>query len=705
MAPKAITFGLIAATSNRYGGGPYMVLASVPLFPCSPQGRVVLDNLDMIPTVLHTNSTVNVHVSGYVAMDEVAIDAGKLRVTGTASVCTRSLDCMPLWTEEHDFCGLFSGDRIDCLRLRNGEAFTLDMQRRLPRDVFRGTFSVTAQIGYADDTDLACYMIREIQVFASSFMSQLNDYFDAIISFVIGGCAAASVGGLMPIVSCGMVPRLTGYLLVGALVGPYCCDLVTHTHISLIGEIVNKFAVAFIAGAAGAEIFLPDLRSFIVPMFVQVIFLALGAMVVVTVGIMFLISSGLGTVPAVSEQTSVAARISVSLLTSCLMATGSPASVISLIAELGCHDRKASKLTLGITVLTEITCLVIFGVCSKIAQVAVEGTPFDASVLGFVAMELACSALLGSVVGQGLRCVLPRVVPDRDTDDDAMLKKGFSTREMDSFSQVGSQRSNQSSTSSYSNGGTSSLDGQKRSNEQKGKLICTAIRGAVILLILAGAFWLAGTIATWTKGYLRLEPILVCTVAACVAGHDEQRRPYLVEGLSFWTQSVVLPYFTLAGASLQIPSLIDEFSVIMYISLLRVVGIAVGCIAAGHVITAIWPGLRLTRTAVWLTFMTLLAQAGVTLGLVLEVKSNFPGWGDRLGTLLIGIVLVNQITGPILCRIGFFLMFAAEDEAQDEDGLSDASSSDKDSASMLPPVVYSRAPRPYQRGVYASLPT
>ena len=86
-------------------------------------------------------------------------------------------------------------------------------------------------------------------------------------------------------------------MVQGILVGPYCANLVSQMHITIIGGMINKVSLAFIAGpiwngfeknieifrgshgtsvknqnsagAAGAEIFLPELQGLLRPMALQ----------------------------------------------------------------------------------------------------------------------------------------------------------------------------------------------------------------------------------------------------------------------------------------------------------------------------------------------------------------------------------------------------------------------------------------------------
>lgn len=63
---------------------------------------------------------------------------------------------------------------------------------------------------------------------------------------------------------------------------------------------------------------------------------------------------------------------------------------------------------------------------------------------------------------------------------------------------------------------------------------------------------------------------------------------------------------------------------------------------------------------------TLISQAGVALGLALEVASRFPDWGREFQTLVLSIVVINQVIGPPLCKLGFSYLVRGEEDNQQQ---------------------------------------
>ena len=83
--------------------------------------------------------------------------------------------------------------------------------------------------------------------------------------------------------------------------------------------------------------------------------------------------------------------------------------------------------------------------------------------------------------------------------------------------------------------------------------------------------------------------------------------------------------FTLVGVQLNLPILRQSIAFGILVFLARA-----GCIAAGSYIGGTLAGLDLEkRKGLW---MTMLAQAGVSLGLAAEVAVKFPEWGSKFQT-------------------------------------------------------------------------
>ncbi len=86
------------------------------------------------------------------------------------------------------------------------------------------------------------------------------------------------------------------------------------------------------------------------------------------------------------------------------------------------------------------------------------------------------------------------------------------------------------------------------------------------------------------------------------------------------------PFFTLVGVQLNLPILAQSIAFGVLVFFCRAL-----CIVGGTFVGSSLAGLDgEKRTKLW---MTMLAQAGVSLGLAAEVAVKFPEWGSKFQTL------------------------------------------------------------------------
>ena len=145
-------------------------------------------------------------------------------------------------------------------------------------------------------------------------------------------------------------------------------------------------------------------------------------------------------------------------------------------------------------------------------------------------------------------------------------------------------------------------------------------------------------------GRLQLEPLMAALAAGLVLENLAPSAGDLVkQGVERSALPVLVVFFAAAGASLQLDAL-------------ATLGWIAAAIAAYRMI-AIWASARLGRAAAGLsddvssmTWMALVSQAGVTLGLTLIVQTEFPGWGATVATLMLALIALHQLIGPVLYR-------------------------------------------------------
>lgn len=145
---------------------------------------------------------------------------------------------------------------------------------------------------------------------------------------------------------------------------------------------------------------------------------------------------------------------------------------------------------------------------------------------------------------------------------------------------------------------------------------------------------------------LHLEPLLAALAAGLVV---ENIAPPQGDAMKHAIERGALPvlvvFFVAAGASIRVDALVELGGLAVALALLRA--------------ASIWAGARtgvrragLAATPAAMTWMALISQAGVTLGLTIIVASEFPGWGTRVQTLVVAMIALHELVGPILFRIG-----------------------------------------------------
>lgn len=143
---------------------------------------------------------------------------------------------------------------------------------------------------------------------------------------------------------------------------------------------------------------------------------------------------------------------------------------------------------------------------------------------------------------------------------------------------------------------------------------------------------------------LHFEPLLAALATGLVVENiAPPQGDALRDAIERGALPVLVIFFAAAGANLQLAALAQVGSVVIGVSALRFlfirVGTALGARAAG-----------LNSPQAQMVWMGLVSQAGVTLGLAILVAAEFPGWGDRVASLVVALIALHQMVGPILFR-------------------------------------------------------
>lgn len=162
------------------------------------------------------------------------------------------------------------------------------------------------------------------------------------------------------------LPLITGFLIAGVIAGPFALIFVKEGSIPKL-TFINDVSLAFIAFAAGSELYLKELRgrlkSIALNSLVQVIVaFGLGALAVY-----FLAEY----IPFMATMPS-PAKWSVAMLAGTIFVASSPASAIAIINEMRAKG-PFTQSALGVTVVKDIMVVVLFSIVFSIAQTTFSG--------------------------------------------------------------------------------------------------------------------------------------------------------------------------------------------------------------------------------------------------------------------------------------------------------------------------------------------
>jgi Kef-type K+ transport system membrane component KefB len=203
------------------------------------------------------------------------------------------------------------------------------------------------------------------------------------------------------------LPRLTGYLATGIVVGPQILGFISRPMIENL-QIFNGIATALIALTAGVELDLSAMR----PLLRSISWLSL----VAVGGTILLISSAVfllaGRLPFLHALPPIQAA-AISIVLGVTMVAQSPAVVVALQSEMSA-DGPLTRTVLGVVVISDLVVIVLFAIVSSIAK-SFLGTKTDAlHTAGALTWEVLGSIAIGVLVGVIVATYL-RFVKDRSS--------------------------------------------------------------------------------------------------------------------------------------------------------------------------------------------------------------------------------------------------------------------------------------------------
>lgn len=147
------------------------------------------------------------------------------------------------------------------------------------------------------------------------------------------------------------------------------------------------------------------------------------------------------------------------------------------------------------------------------------------------------------------------------------------------------------------------------------------------------------------SSYLSLSSLLTCMMIGGTLVNLKPNSSRVFNGINEFTPPINILFFTLAGISLDIDALKGVGLLGLAYILARGLGKIIGA-RIGSTITGV------EDTIVKYLGMSLLTQGGISIGLSMIVKKELPDLSNGIVTLILFSVLIYEILGPILAKIG-----------------------------------------------------
>ncbi|CAN5227703.1 hypothetical protein BH11MYX1_BH11MYX1_08390 [soil metagenome] len=188
------------------------------------------------------------------------------------------------------------------------------------------------------------------------------------------------------------LPKLTGYLLVGVVAGPYVFDLVSKPLAASLG-IVNGVATCILGLSAGGELDLKRVKPIFKTLRAITVVGVLGAMVVLA-AVLFILQPML----PMFSNTTLTQTLTICAVVAVALSAQSPAVVMALLAETRA-DGPLSRLVLATVVVADLVVIVVYSIVAAVAGALVGGEVEIAETMMSIGWELFGSMAFAVVIG------------------------------------------------------------------------------------------------------------------------------------------------------------------------------------------------------------------------------------------------------------------------------------------------------------------
>ena len=328
-----------------------------------------------------------------------------------------------------------------------------------------------------------------------------------LFAFLIVAVASAKISTYIQKIH---LPLITGFLLVGIISGPFVLKMIPADTKLRDLNFINDLSLAFIAFAAGSELFLKDIRSRIK----SISWITFGQLVL-TFGISSLVVYYIADRIPFMESMSHATKLSVSILMGTIFVARSPSSAIAVISEMRAKG-PFTNTALGVTVIKDVLVIILFTIVFSLSKSLIHEVE-----IGFVfAIKLLFELLISFVLGYLLALFISYIL-----------------------------------TFKY---------------EEKYKSILIVAIGYFVYLLsdLTHAFLLESL-----NFEFFIEPLLVCIIAGFVVSNFTDKRLEFLDIVEKMSPYIYVLFFTLTGLSLSFDVLLTVWELAILLFFVRLISI------------------------------------------------------------------------------------------------------------------------------------
>lgn len=142
---------------------------------------------------------------------------------------------------------------------------------------------------------------------------------------------------------------------------------------------------------------------------------------------------------------------------------------------------------------------------------------------------------------------------------------------------------------------------------------------------------------------LHIEPLLICIIASFLVTNFSVYRNDFVKIVKELGPYVYIVFFTLTGAMVDL----SVVAALWFVTLILFGARLLSLVLAGYVGSSLAGDAPLFRRISWMPYVT---QAGVGVGLATIIATEYPDWGGVFATIMIAVIVLNQIVGPPLFK-------------------------------------------------------